>query len=46
LGLALVKRLVEQLQGNIKAQSAQGTTTFTVELPICPSFSTGFQPIS
>jgi signal transduction histidine kinase/pSer/pThr/pTyr-binding forkhead associated (FHA) protein len=46
LGLALVKRLVEQLQGNIKAHSAQGMTTFTVELPICPSFSTGFQPIS
>jgi signal transduction histidine kinase len=46
LGLALVKRLVEQLQGNIQAHSAQGMTTFTVELPICPSFSTGFQPIS
>ncbi|MCG9891919.1 MAG: ATP-binding protein [Thermosynechococcaceae cyanobacterium MS004] len=46
LGLALVKRLVEQLQGSIQANSAQGKTTFLVELPITPSFSTDIQPIS
>ncbi|MGB8700248.1 MAG: ATP-binding protein [Thermosynechococcaceae cyanobacterium] len=46
LGLALVKRLVEQLQGNIAVQSAQGLTTFTVNLPLCPTFTTGFQPMS
>jgi signal transduction histidine kinase len=46
LGLALVKRLTEQLQGNIGVNSAQGITTFTVELPQCPSFNTGIQPLS
>lgn len=46
LGLALVKRLVEQLQGGIKAHSSEGKTTFTVEMPLCPSFSTEIQPIS
>jgi signal transduction histidine kinase/pSer/pThr/pTyr-binding forkhead associated (FHA) protein len=46
LGLALVKRLVEQLQGGIKAHSSQGKTTFTVEMPLCPSFSTEIQPMS
>jgi signal transduction histidine kinase/pSer/pThr/pTyr-binding forkhead associated (FHA) protein len=46
LGLALVKRLVEQLQGSVSAHSAEGMTTFTVELPLCPTFSTGLQPIS
>jgi signal transduction histidine kinase/pSer/pThr/pTyr-binding forkhead associated (FHA) protein len=46
LGLALVKRLVEQLQGSIGATSTGGETTFTVELPLCPSFNTGMQPIS
>lgn len=46
LGLALVKRLVEQLQGGIRARSADGKTTFTVELPICPAFSTDIQPMS
>ena len=34
LGLALVKRLVEQLQGTIEASSTQGWTTFTVQLPL------------
>ncbi|BAU14430.1 sensor histidine kinase/response regulator [Leptolyngbya sp. NIES-3755] len=33
LGLALVKKLVEQLQGNIIVTSEQGWTRFTVELP-------------
>jgi signal transduction histidine kinase/pSer/pThr/pTyr-binding forkhead associated (FHA) protein len=46
LGLALVKRLVEQLQGGIKAHSSEGKTTFTVEMPLCPSFSTDIQPMS
>ncbi len=46
LGLALVKRLVEQLQGRISAHSADGMTIFTVELPLSPTFSTGLQPIS
>ncbi len=44
LGLALVKRLVEQLQGNIGATSQQGKTTFTVNLPPRPVFSTQIQP--
>ncbi|MEB3340534.1 CBS domain-containing protein [Okeania sp.] len=34
LGLALVKKLVEQLNGNMIATSSNGWTTFTVELPI------------
>jgi signal transduction histidine kinase/pSer/pThr/pTyr-binding forkhead associated (FHA) protein len=46
LGLALVKRLSEQLQGTIHVNSIQGVTTFTVELPQCPSFNTGVQPLS
>lgn len=33
LGLALVEKLVEQLQGKINVTSAQGQTTFTIELP-------------
>ncbi len=33
LGLALVKKLVEQLQGTIKVESSNGWTTFTVVLP-------------
>ncbi len=34
LGLALVKKLVEQLNGNILVTSSNGWTTFAVELPI------------
>ncbi|NEQ41722.1 MAG: CBS domain-containing protein [Okeania sp. SIO3I5] len=34
LGLALVKKLVEQLNGNIFVTSSNGWTTFTVELPV------------
>jgi signal transduction histidine kinase/pSer/pThr/pTyr-binding forkhead associated (FHA) protein len=33
LGLALVQKLVEQLQGQISVQSQAGRTTFIVELP-------------
>lgn len=33
LGLALVKKLVEQLQGSLQVQSSNGWTTFIVELP-------------
>ncbi|UBF23610.1 PAS domain S-box protein [Kovacikia minuta CCNUW1] len=33
LGLALVKRLIEQLGGKIQVVGAQGQTTFIVELP-------------
>lgn len=34
LGLALVKKLVEQLNGDLLVSSSNGWTTFTVELPI------------
>ncbi|WP_143437766.1 ATP-binding protein, partial [Hydrocoleum sp. CS-953] len=34
LGLALVKKLVEQLNGNLFVTSTNGWTTFTVEMPI------------
>ena len=34
LGLALVKKLVEYLGGNIWATSALGKTTFTIAMPI------------
>lgn len=34
LGLALVKKLVEHIHGCIRAESANNTTTFTVELPL------------
>ena len=33
LGLALVQKLVEQMQGTILVESSKGWTTFTVELP-------------
>lgn len=39
LGLALVKGLVERLQGTITVESAEGQTTFTIELPF-----TGLEP--
>ncbi|HEY9640526.1 MAG TPA: GAF domain-containing protein, partial [Coleofasciculaceae cyanobacterium] len=34
LGLALVKKLVEQLSGKIEVRSGQGQTTFTIEMPV------------
>jgi signal transduction histidine kinase len=34
LGLALTQKLVEQLQGEISADSAAGMTTFTLSLPL------------
>ncbi|MEH1838449.1 MAG: ATP-binding protein [Nostoc sp.] len=34
LGLALLKKLVEYLQGTIEVTSSQGWTTFTVQLPL------------
>ena len=37
LGLALVQKLVEHMQGTIKAESFSEWTTFTVELPNQPS---------
>ncbi len=36
LGLALVQKLVEQLQGIIEVESSKGWTTFTVQLPNQP----------
>ena len=36
LGLALVQKLVTQLQGTISVKSSRGWTTFTVELPSQP----------
>ncbi|HEY9748726.1 MAG TPA: ATP-binding protein, partial [Allocoleopsis sp.] len=36
LGLALVQKLVEQLQGVLQVESANGWTTFTVQLPTQP----------
>ena len=36
LGLALVQKLVERLQGTIEVESSRGWTTFTVELPNQP----------
>ncbi|MBL1173557.1 hybrid sensor histidine kinase/response regulator [Pantanalinema sp. GBBB05] len=36
LGLALVKRLVEHLQGSIRVTSYNNTTCFTIELPVLP----------
>jgi signal transduction histidine kinase len=37
LGLALVKGLVERLEGTIEVESGEGLTTFTVELPFDPT---------
>ncbi|MEM6445537.1 MAG: GAF domain-containing protein [Cyanobacteria bacterium P01_D01_bin.123] len=36
LGLALIKRMVEQLQGSIVATSEMGSTTFSLWLPAIP----------
>ncbi len=36
LGLALVQKLVEQIQGTIRVESSRGWTTFTVVLPNQP----------
>lgn len=36
LGLALVQKLVQQMQGTIKVESSGGWTTFTVQLPNQP----------
>ncbi len=36
LGLALVKKLIEQLQGTISVDSSSGWTTFTIVLPHQP----------
>ncbi|NET39276.1 MAG: ATP-binding protein, partial [Cyanothece sp. SIO1E1] len=36
LGLALVQRLIEQLQGSIRVVSQDGWTEFTVRLPVEP----------
>ncbi len=36
LGLALVKKLVDQLQGSIQVNSANGWTAFVVDLPFKP----------
>ncbi len=33
LGLALVQKLIEHLQGTIQVESSEGWTTFTVQLP-------------
>lgn len=37
LGLALVKKLVESMQGKITAKSEDGWVSFRVELPVAPS---------
>lgn len=37
LGLALVKRLVEQLQGSIQVTSHNNRTCFTIKLPVLPA---------
>jgi signal transduction histidine kinase len=37
LGLALVKKMVEQLGGTISVLSHSGATTFAVELPQAPN---------
>ncbi|MEN9221392.1 MAG: HAMP domain-containing sensor histidine kinase [Thermostichus sp. BF3_bins_97] len=40
LGLALVKKLVESMQGKITAKSEDGWVSFFVELPVAPSLET------
>lgn len=41
LGLALVKRLIEHLQGSIDVESADSLTCFTIHLPFNPQLSEG-----
>ncbi|HEY9747313.1 MAG TPA: ATP-binding protein [Allocoleopsis sp.] len=38
LGLSLVKRLIEQLQGTLEVESGDGWTTFMVQFPTYPSY--------
>ncbi|MEN9260051.1 MAG: HAMP domain-containing sensor histidine kinase [Thermostichus sp. HHBFW_bins_43] len=40
LGLALVKKLVESMQGKITAKSEDGWVSFSLELPVAPSLET------
>jgi signal transduction histidine kinase len=37
LGLALVKKLIQQMEGTIDVQSTGGWTTFTIQIPTSPS---------
>jgi PAS domain S-box-containing protein len=37
LGLALVQKLIEQMEGTIQVKSSSGWTTFTVQIPTRPS---------
>ncbi|MFQ3613172.1 MAG: ATP-binding protein, partial [Cyanobacteriota bacterium] len=37
LGLALVKKLVDSMQGKITVKSEDGWVSFRVELPVAPS---------
>lgn len=41
LGLALVKKLVEQLQGQVEVSSTCQKTVFTVQLPLVPTVEIG-----
>lgn len=41
LGLALVKKLLEPLQGNVRATSSNGTTCFVIQLPFQTSDKSG-----
>lgn len=43
LGLALVKKVVETLQGSIQVESAMDTTIFTIELPSLVAQSTAIR---
>jgi GAF domain-containing protein/anti-sigma regulatory factor (Ser/Thr protein kinase) len=39
LGLALVKKLIQRLQGSIEVHSSRGRTTFTLLLPLAPALA-------
>ena len=45
LGLALVQKLIERLQGTIKVESSSGWTRFTVQLPNQPISETEIVPL-